>query len=296
MTLAETSPASLAAFQQALAAEDNTDPIDAVHRGASLALSGISLAFGGVSALTDVSLQVEPSQLLAIIGPNGAGKSSLLNVISGLYRPDKGEIVLDNQNFRAMNSQKLASAGVARTFQNLALFHGLSVRDNVLQGLAHRRQTSLFSEVFGLPRARRETASHQQQANAVIDFFGLQPVADRPTGDLSYGLQKRAELARALVARPRLLLLDEPMAGMTLADKQRLSGLIRDIRAHFATTILLIEHDIGVVMNLSDRIVVLEYGRNIATGTPEVIRRDPAVIAAYLGSAAEHGPAVEATP
>ncbi len=294
MTLSETSPSSLAAFQRALAAERDAEPIDAEHRGASLALSGISLSFGGVSALTDVSLQAGPSQLLAIIGPNGAGKSSLLNVISGLYRPDKGEIVLDGRRYRAMSAQKLASAGVARTFQNLALFHGLSVRDNVLQGLAHRRQTALFSEVFGLPRARHETASHRQQANAVIDFFGLQQVADNPIGSLSYGLQKRAELARALVTRPRLLLLDEPMAGMTLADKQRLSGLIRDIRAHFGTTILLIEHDIGVVMNLSDHIVVLVYGRNIAAGTPEVIRQDPAVIAAYLGTASGPAPSAEA--
>lgn len=279
------SDSSLTAFRQAVAAGWSAEEESTSVRGLTLTLSGISLAFGGISALTDVSLQVGPSQLLAIIGPNGAGKSTLLNVIAGLYRPDRGEIALDGVRYRAINPQRLASTGVARTFQNLALFAGLSVRENVLQGLAHRRQTSLFGEIFGLRRARSETAQQHQQANSVMDFFGLQQVADAPAASLSYGLQKRIELARALVAMPRLLLLDEPMAGMTGADKQELCDLVRAIRRHFGTTIVLIEHDIGVVMALSDRIAVLEYGRTIATGTPDVIRRDPAVIAAYLGTA-----------
>lgn len=280
------SDSSLTAFHQAVSMDRYATAQASGAVGMPVSLSGISLAFGGVSALTDVSLDVAPSQLMAIIGPNGAGKSTLLNVMSGVYRPDKGDIVLDGRRRRAVNARQLAGLGVARTFQNLALFSGLSVRDNVLQGLSHRRRTSLFAEVFGLPRARRETADHLQQANAVMAFFGLQAVSDRPAASLSWGLQKRVELARALVARPRLLLLDEPMAGMTGADKEALCALIRAIRRHFASTILLIEHDIGVVMTLSDRIAVLDHGRNIATGAPEEIRRSPAVIAAYLGTSA----------
>ncbi|EMH4162686.1 ABC transporter ATP-binding protein [Pluralibacter gergoviae] len=276
---------SLTTLRQAVAAGWSAEEDSTSARGLTLTLSGISLAFGGVSALTDVSLQAGPSQLLSIIGPNGAGKSTLLNVIAGLYRPDKGEIALDGVRYRAINPQRLASAGVARTFQNLALFAGLSVRENVLQGLAHQRRTSLLGEIFGLPRTRSETARQHQQVSSVMDFFGLQQVADAPAASLSYGLQKRVELARALVAMPRLLLLDEPMAGMTGADKQELCELIRAVRRHFGTTIVLIEHDIGVVMALSDRITVLEYGRAIASGTPDVIRRDPAVISAYLGTA-----------
>lgn len=276
---------SLTTLRQAVAAGWSAEEDSTSARGLTLTLSGIFLAFGGVSALTDVSLQAGPSQLLSIIGPNGAGKSTLLNVIAGLYRPDKGEIALDGVRYRAINPQRLASVGVARTFQNLALFAGLSVRENVLQGLAHQRRTSLLGELFGLRRTRSETARQHQQARSVMDFFGLQQVADAPAASLSYGLQKRVELARALVAMPRLLLLDEPMAGMTGADKQELCELICAVRRHFGTTIVLIEHDIGVVMALSDRITVLEYGRAIASGTPDVIRRDPAVIAAYLGTA-----------
>ena len=287
MSLSELSPTSLAALRQSPLAGYSAETARARQPGASLQLSGISLSVGGVKALSDVSLRAEPSSLMAIIGPNGAGKSTLLNVISGIYRPDRGEIGLDEHRFRSIRPEKLASAGVARTFQNLALFSGLSVVDNILQGLAHRRETSLLSEVFGLRRARHESASQLQQAQAVMNFFGLDAVASRLTTSLSYGMQKRVELARALVAHPRLLLLDEPMAGMTLADKQQLSELIREIRRHFGTTILLIEHDIAVVLSLSDRVVVLEYGRNIATGTPDEIRQNPAVIAAYLGSAAE---------
>ncbi len=287
MSLSETSPTSPAALRHSWRAKRSVETNRAVKSGLSLQLSGISLSFGGVNALSDVSLLAEPSSLLAIIGPNGAGKSTLLNVISGIYRPDSGEIVLDDRRYRTLRPQHLASVGVARTFQNLALFSGLSVTDNVLQGIACSRKTSLLSEVFALPRAQHETASQLQQARAVMNFLGLDAVASSLTSALSYGMQKRVELARALVARPRLLLLDEPMAGMTLADKQQLSELIREIRRHFGTTIVLIEHDIAVVMSLSDRVVVLEYGRNIATGTPDEIRRNPAVIAAYLGSTAE---------
>jgi branched-chain amino acid transport system ATP-binding protein len=250
---------------------------------ASLQVERISLEFGGVAALREVSLTVMPGEIRAIIGPNGAGKSSLLNVISGLYRPQSGQVWFGGVAYREVPAGRLASLGVARTFQNLALFKGLSLLDNVAAGLTFRARAGMLSQIAGLKRARSERRDALAKARDAIAFFHLEPYADRPAGTLPYGVQKRVELARAMIAQPHLLLLDEPMAGMVRADKQELARYIRTLRDTFGTAIVLIEHDIGVVMDLSDRIAVLDYGRKIADATPAEIAADPAVIAAYLG-------------
>ncbi|WP_404558851.1 ABC transporter ATP-binding protein [Bradyrhizobium niftali] len=252
-----------------------------------LGLANISLTFGGVAALRDVDLEVAQGEIRAIIGPNGAGKSSLLNVISGLYRPDRGEVRFGEHTFDEVPTSRLAAHGVARTFQNLALFKGLSVFDNVLMGLAHCVRIGFLRQIAGSPLARQIEAENRAAATEVIGFLHLDHVQDRIAGTLPYGVQKRVELARALVARPKLLLLDEPFAGVTLSEKQELSLLVRNARDRLGATIVLIEHDIGLVMGLSDRVAVLDYGRKIADGTPEEIRADPAVIDAYLGVAHE---------
>ena len=250
-----------------------------------LALEDISLTFGGVVALRDVDLRVAEGEIRAVIGPNGAGKSSLLNVVSGLYRPDRGRVRLGDRHFAHVPTQRLAGYGVARTFQNLALFKGLSVIDNVMMGLVHRRRAGFLQQIVGSPWARREEAANRAAAEEIVGFLHLTEASERIAGTLPYGLQKRVELARALVARPKLLLLDEPLAGMTLTEKQELSRHIRNGRDSYGTTIVLIEHDIGVVMDLSDSITVLDHGCKIADGTPDQVRANQAVIDAYLGVA-----------
>ncbi|WP_298371364.1 ABC transporter ATP-binding protein [Azospirillum sp.] len=252
---------------------------------AALAVERVSLSFGGVVALSEVDLSVAPGEIRAIIGPNGAGKSSLLNVVSGLYKPDQGRVWLSGHSFAQTPTDRLAHLGVARTFQNLALFKGLSVLDNVASGLTHSLRAGVLAQIVGSPLARREKRAVEERAEEAIAFFHLDTYRDRPVGGLPYGVQKRVELARALIARPHLLLLDEPMAGMTLTEKRELTGYIRAVRDRHNTTIVLIEHDIGVVMGLSDRIAVLDYGRRIADGTPEEIRNNQTVIDAYLGVA-----------
>jgi branched-chain amino acid transport system ATP-binding protein len=248
-----------------------------------LALEKITLSFGGVAAIVDVDLAVAPGEIRAIIGPNGAGKSSLINVISGVYAPDRGRVRIGETTFRQVPANRLARLGVARTYQNLALFKGLSVLDNVAIGRVNVARSNFIEQALNIGRAPGELADAEGRAEEMIGFLGLRDVRHRSVDSLPYGLQKRVEFARALVAKPKILLLDEPMAGMTALEKRELAELIRRARDEFGTTAILIEHDIGVVMGLSDRVAVLDYGRKIADGTPEEVRADQAVIDAYLG-------------
>ncbi len=249
-----------------------------------LDLKNVSLSFGGVKALTDISFDVREHEIRAIIGPNGAGKSSMLNVINGVYRPQQGEIVLRGRHFSRMNPYKAAQAGVSRTFQNIALFKGMSVIDNIMTGRNLKIRTNLLQQAFWWGAARREELAHRAKVEEVIDFLEIQHIRKTPVGRLPYGLQKRVDLGRALAMEPSILLLDEPMAGMNVEEKQDMCRFILDVNDQFGTTIVLIEHDMGVVMDISDRVVVLDYGRKIGDGDPDAVRSNPEVISAYLGA------------
>ncbi|WP_234193236.1 ABC transporter ATP-binding protein [Pseudacidovorax sp. NFM-22] len=251
-----------------------------------LDVQNITLRFGGVKALTDISFDVREHEVRSIIGPNGAGKSSMLNCINGVYQPQEGQITFRGQTFRHMNSRQVAEMGVARTFQNLALFKGMSVLDNIMTGRNLKMKCGLLAQAFRLGPAEREEIRHREFVERIIDFLEIQAWRKTPVGRLPYGLQKRVDLGRALAMEPQVLLLDEPMAGMNVEEKQDMSRFILDVNDEFGTTIVLIEHDMGVVMDISDRVVVLDYGKKIGDGTPDEVRNNPEVIRAYLG--AEH--------
>ena len=248
-----------------------------------LGLEGISLAFGGVNALQEVSFDVREHEIRAIIGPNGAGKSSMLNVINGVYHPQQGTVTFNGVARHDVNTHEAAVQGIARTFQNIALFKGMSVLDNIMTGRNLRMKSGLLAQAFRLPSAEREEMQHREAVEQIIDFLEIQAYRRIPVGRLPYGLQKRVDLARALAMEPKLLLLDEPMAGMNVEEKQDMCRFILDVNDEFGTTIVLIEHDMGVVMDISDRVVVLDYGKKIGDGTPDEVRGNQAVIDAYLG-------------
>jgi branched-chain amino acid transport system ATP-binding protein len=249
-----------------------------------LDVRNISLSFGGVKALADISFDVREHEIRAIIGPNGAGKSSLLNCINGVYQPQHGSISLRGRTFAQMNSRQVAEMGVARTFQNLALFKGMNVIDNLMSGRNLKMKSNLFAQALQLPSAQREERAHREAVERIIDFLEIQPYRKTPVGRLPYGLQKRVDLGRALAMEPQMLLLDEPMAGMNLEEKQDMCRFILDVNDEFGTTIVLIEHDMGVVMDISDRVVVLDYGKKIGDGPPAEVRNNPEVVNAYLGT------------
>ena len=249
-----------------------------------LDVKNISLSFGGVKALSDISFNVREHEIRAIIGPNGAGKSSMLNCINGVYTPQQGQITFRGQTFSHMDSHQVAVMGVARTFQNLALFKGMSVLDNIMTGRNLRMKSNLLMQAIRLGPAEREEIEHRKRVEEIIDFLEIQPYRKAPVGQLPYGLQKRVDLGRALALEPQVLLLDEPMAGMNVEEKQDMCRFILDVNDEFGTTVVLIEHDMGVVMDISDRVVVLDYGKKIGDGTPDEVRRNPEVISAYLGT------------
>jgi len=255
--------------------------------GPILEVNNISLSFGGVKAITDTSFDVFIHEIRAIIGPNGAGKSSMLNCINGIYKPQVGSVVYNGETLSKITPNIAAQKGISRTFQNLALFKRMSALDNILVGRKLHSKANFIDIAFQLPKAKREESENRQKCEEIISFLEIDEIKNTPVGKLPYGLQKRVELGRALAAEPKVLLLDEPMAGMNVEEKREMCRFILEVNDNYGTTIVLIEHDMGVVMDISDRVVVLDYGKVIGDGTPDEVRSNQTVIDAYLGVA--HG-------
>ena len=251
--------------------------------GVVMEMKNITLRFGGVTAIQDITFDIREGEIRAIIGPNGAGKSSMLNVVSGFYVPQEGEVFFRGEKRLPLKPFEVARQGIARTFQNIALFEGMSVLDNVMTGRLTQMKAGILSQSIWRGKAEREEVENREICERVIDFLEIQSIRKTPVSRLPYGLKKRVELARALASEPKLLLLDEPMAGMNVEEKEDMSRFILDVNDEFGTTIALIEHDMGVVMDLSDRVVVMDYGKKIGDGTPSEVRNNQAVIDAYLG-------------
>ncbi len=249
-----------------------------------LRAENITISFGSLMALDDVSLEIYPGEIMAIIGPNGAGKTTMLNVINGFYKPDKGCIIFEGiERPKKMKPNQIAAQGIARTFQNLAIFSGMSALGNIMMGRTMMMHSNILSQALYWKFSQKEEIEHRVAVERIIDFLQIENIRRTPASMLPYGLRKRVELARALAAEPKLLLLDEPMAGMNLEEKEDIARFVLDANEELGYTIALIEHDMGVVMDICDRIVVLDFGKKIAEGTPDEINANTKVIQAYLG-------------